>query len=244
MRVAILTDIHGNRHAFEAVLADAAAAGAEELWCLGDIVGYGGEPDACVDLARERCAICLAGNHDMAVTGEISTEDFSRGAAISAQWTKDTLRPDNLAFLRGLRPEGVEGELGLFHASPRDPIWEYVLSIILAEDCLDAAKQRISLIGHSHVALAFTRARPDAEAEGFPRADGDEADLSTGEWLLNPGSVGQPRDGDPRAAWLLLDTAAWHATWRRTEYDIAGAQAAIRAAGLPDSLAERLGYGQ
>ena len=244
MRVAIVTDIHGNRHAFEAVLADAAAAGAEEVWCLGDVVGYGGEPDACVDLARERCAICLAGNHDMAVTGAISTEDFSRGAAISAHWTKEVLRPDNLEFLRGLRPEGDEGDLGLFHASPRDPIWEYVLSIILAEDCLDAAKQRISLIGHSHVALAFTRASPTDDAEGFPRAQGDEADLSSGEWLLNPGSVGQPRDGDPRAAWLLLDTTEWHATWRRAEYDVAGAQAAIRAAGLPDSLAERLGYGQ
>ena len=244
MRVAVLTDIHGNRHAFEAVLADAANAGAGEIWCLGDVVGYGGEPDACVDLARERCAICLAGNHDMAVTGEISTDDFSRGAAISAKWTAQTLRADNLEFLRGLRPEGQEGHLGLFHASPRDPVWEYVLSIILAEECLDAAKQRVSLIGHSHVALAFTRPSRAQDAEGYPRTDGDEADLSEGEWLLNPGSVGQPRDGDPRAAWLLLDTGTWAASWRRTEYDVTGAQQAIRAAGLPDSLAERLGYGQ
>lgn len=242
MRVAVLSDIHANRHAFEAVLGDAASEGIEELWSLGDVVGYGGEPDACVDLARERCAICLAGNHDMAVTGEISTEDFSRGAAISAEWTRKVLRADNLEFLKGLRPEGVEGDLGLYHASPRDPVWEYVLSTILAEDCLDAAPQRVSLIGHSHVALAFTRAGGDAV--GFPRGHGDEADLTSGEWLLNPGSVGQPRDGDPRAAWLLLDTEAGRATWRRVEYDVAGAQAAIRTAGLPDSLAERLGYGQ
>ncbi len=245
MQVAILSDIHGNRHAFEAVLADAEAAGAEEMWCLGDLVGYGAEPDACVELARRHAAICLAGNHDLGVTGGIGLEEFSTGAALAARWTQETLRPANLEFLRALRPTGEESGVGLYHASPRDPVWEYVLSALLAELCFDVQPQRVALIGHSHVALSFTRPEGDI-ASGEPRRHGDELDIGagTGEWLLNPGSVGQPRDGDPRAAWLLLDLDDWRASWRRVDYDIAGAAAAIRAARLPDSLAERLGYGQ
>ncbi|MDQ3850303.1 MAG: metallophosphatase family protein [Actinomycetota bacterium] len=243
MRVAILSDIHGNRHAFETVLADAEQAGADEMWCLGDLVGYGGEPDACVELARRHAAICLAGNHDMGVTGEITLSEFSRGAAIAARWTQETIASDNLAFLAALHPEGVERGIGLFHASPRDPVWEYVLSTLLAELCLDAQEQRVGLIGHSHVALSFVR-REGEVTTGEPRRAGDALDVAAGQWLLNPGSVGQPRDGDPRAAWMLLDLDAWRAEWRRVKYDIAGAAAAIRAARLPDSLAERLGYGQ
>jgi diadenosine tetraphosphatase ApaH/serine/threonine PP2A family protein phosphatase len=243
MLVAVLSDIHGNRHAFEAVLADAERAGAEEAWCLGDLVGYGADPDACVQLAQERCAIVLAGNHDMGVTGELSLADFSRNALAAAVWTQKTIAPEHAEFLRRLEPEGVEGEFGLFHASPRDPVWEYVLSSLLAEMCLDEAPQRVSFIGHSHVALSFRRAA-GGDARGEQREAGSLADLGEDEWLVNPGSVGQPRDGDPRAAWLLLDTDARTAQWRRVEYDLAGAQAAIRAAGLPDSLAERLGYGQ
>src|SRR5919112_6561144 len=127
MRVAVVSDIHGNRHAFEAVLADVAGAGADELWCLGDLVGYGADPDACVELAREHAAMCLAGNHDLAVTGELSLDEFSRGAEIAARWTQEVIRPENLGYLQGLEAAGhVEG-IGLFHASPRDPIWEYVL---------------------------------------------------------------------------------------------------------------------
>jgi diadenosine tetraphosphatase ApaH/serine/threonine PP2A family protein phosphatase len=243
MRVAILSDIHGNRHAFEAVLDAADAAGAGEMWCLGDLVGYGAEPDACVELARRHAAICLAGNHDLGVTGEITLDEFSRGAAIAARWTQETLAPENLAFLARLRSSEVEGDVGLFHASPRDPVWEYVLSDLLAELCFDATDRRVSLVGHSHVALSFSRPE-GATASGEPRRGGDALDIGAGRWLLNPGSVGQPRDGDPRAAWLLLDLTGWRATWMRTDYDIAGAAAAIRAARLPDSLAERLGYGQ
>jgi predicted phosphodiesterase len=220
MQVAILSDIHGNRHAFEAVLGDAELVGADEMWCLGDLVGYGAEPDACVELARRHAAICLAGNHDLGVTGEIGLDEFSTGAAIAARWTQETISEANLEFLRALRPQGEEGAIGLYHASPRDPVWEYVLSALLAELCFDVQRQRVALIGHSHVALSFVR---------------PEGDVATGE---------PRRDGDPRAAWLMLDLDGWRASWRRVEYDIAGAAAAIRAARLPDSLAERLGYGQ
>ena len=243
MRVAIASDIHGNRHAFEAVIAAAQDAAAEELWCLGDLVGYGAEPDACVALAEANCAVCLAGNHDLAVVDVLSLEEFSRGAALAAQWTRDVIRPATREFLLSLRPSSDAEGVGLYHASPRDPVWEYVLSGLTAELCLDATSFRVSLIGHSHVALSFHR--PDgAPAAGSTRREGELLDVGTGEWLINPGSTGQPRDGDPRAAWLMLDTAAWTAEWRRARYDIAGAQSAIRAARLPDSLAERLQYGQ
>jgi diadenosine tetraphosphatase ApaH/serine/threonine PP2A family protein phosphatase len=246
VHVAIVSDIHANRHAFEAVLGDAREAGAAEVWCLGDLVGYGGEPDACVELARDHVAVCLAGNHDLAVTGELPTDEFSRAAGISARWTQDVIAPEHLAFLRELRPAGVEGAFGLYHASPRDPVWEYVLSDLLADRCFDEAGQRVCFIGHSHVALAFTRedADPPAPTTGALREAGHTADVRERRWLLNPGSVGQPRDGDPRAAWILLDTERGRVEWRRTRYDVQGAADAIRAAGLPDSLAERLGYGQ
>jgi len=243
MKVAVISDIHANRHAFEAALEAIADSEASELWCLGDLVGYGAEPDACVELAREHVAVCLAGNHDMAVTGEIAMDEFSKGARIAAQWTRDVISPENLRYLQTLRPTGEEDSIGLFHASPRDPVWEYVLSTLLAELCLDVQRNRVCLIGHSHVALSFVR--PEGElASGEPRRAGERLDLSSGEWLVNPGSVGQPRDGDPRASWLLLDLDLMNASFHRETYDVAGAAAAIRAARLPDSLAERLEYGQ
>jgi diadenosine tetraphosphatase ApaH/serine/threonine PP2A family protein phosphatase len=225
------------------VLEDVAASEAAELWCLGDLVGYGADPDACVELAREHAAVCLAGNHDLAAIGELPLELFTRGAGLALQWTREVISPASRAFLAELRPQGNEGQVGLYHASPRDPVWEYVMSALLAELCLDRQRERVGLIGHSHVALSFVRAAGRL-ASGGPCRDGAELDLSDGEWLLNPGSIGQPRDGDPRAAWLELDLAEWTAAYRRTPYDVAGAAAAIRAARLPDSLAERLEYGQ
>jgi diadenosine tetraphosphatase ApaH/serine/threonine PP2A family protein phosphatase len=226
------------------VIADVGATGVDAIWCLGDLVGYGADPDACVELARDVADVCLAGNHDLAVTGALAIDEFSRGAAIAAKWTQRTIGEDNLAFLRSLGSSGEQRGIGLYHASPRDPVWEYVLTVGMADRCLDVAPQPVSLIGHSHIALAFGRIAPGEETIIRPTRGGDTADLSEGQWLLNPGSVGQPRDGDRRAAWLLLDLAGRRCEWRRTEYDIAGAADAIRAAGLPDSLAERLGYGQ
>ena len=243
MRVAIVSDIHGNRHAFEAVLDAIEGSECEELWCLGDLVGYGADPDACVALARAHAAICLAGNHDLGVRGSLPLEQFSRGAALAATWTQETITTETRVYLDKLEPLCLDERVGLYHASPRDPVWEYVLSPLQAELCLDVQTHRVALIGHSHVALSFSRF-PGAAATGQTRAADEELDLSAGEWLINPGSVGQPRDGDPRAAWLELDLGGARAVFRRTEYDIAGAAATIRAARLPDSLAERLLYGQ
>jgi predicted phosphodiesterase len=243
MLVAIVSDIHGNRQAFESVLDEIEDSDCQELWCLGDLVGYGADPDRCVELARRHAAICLAGNHDLGVCGSLPLELFSRGAELAARWTQETIASETLQYLERLEPEQLEEAVGLYHASPRDPVWEYVLSSLQAELCLDVQSHSVCLIGHSHVALSFSRLGGDP-ATGQTRVDGEELDLSAGEWLINPGSVGQPRDGDPRAAWLELDLDDMRATYRRTEYDIAGAAAAIRAARLPDSLAERLAFGQ
>jgi predicted phosphodiesterase len=239
MRIALLSDVHGNLPAFEAVLADIDSRGPDEIWCLGDLVGYGADPDACVALAAERCDLCLAGNHDLVVTGTLDISEFSLNAAVAAQWTRENIGAQALAFLRGLRPSEEGRELGLWHASPRDPVWEYVLSYTQAEECMDAMEPRIGVVGHSHLALWFQR-DGEGEPDGKLAEAGLEHDLSRGEWLLNPGGVGQPRDGDPRAAWLLLDTEAWSAQWRRVEYPIDAAASAILEAGLPEDLAKRL----
>ncbi len=244
MRTAVVSDVHGNRHAFTAVLEAIGEGDFDAVWCLGDLVGYGADPDACVELARRHATVVLAGNHDLAVRGDLPLETFSKGAEVAARWTQEVIGEEALAFLAGLQPVAEDGgEVGLYHASPRDPVWEYVLSPLQAELCLDVQAPRIGLIGHSHVALAFHRL-PGEAATGETRPAGSELDLAEGEWLVNPGSVGQPRDGDWRAAWLELDTGSWHARYRRTAYDVAGAAAAIRAARLPESLAERLRLGQ
>ncbi|HEX7244351.1 MAG TPA: metallophosphoesterase family protein [Solirubrobacterales bacterium] len=246
MRVAAISDVHSNLPALEAVLAAAAVAEVEETWCLGDVVGYGVEPDACADLVRERCDVCLVGNHDLAVLGALDVADFSEAAAAAVEWTRETVSDRTLEFLGELAPAGERAGLGLFHASPRDPVWEYVLSGEQADGGMDAHPERIGLIGHSHVALFFTR--PQVGETGEPRGaqagDGTLLDLSRGEWLVNPGSVGQPRDGDPRAAWLELDTEAETVRFHRVEYEIERAAGPIAEAGLPRRLADRLYLGQ
>ncbi len=241
-KVALISDIHGNLPAFEAVLEDIAGTDAGAVWCLGDLVGYGAQPDECVALAAERCDLCLAGNHDLGVLDRIDIADFSPPAAAAALWTRERAGADTLDFLRGLEPR-IDGQaIDLYHASPRDPVWEYVLSTSQASECMDEMTGRVGAIGHSHVALRFTRAGGTMTGEGVPA--GSSLDVDRGTWLLNPGSVGQPRDGDPRAAWILLDVERWTAEWRRTDYPVSDAADAISAAGLPRSLGERLFIGQ
>ena len=246
MRAAVLSDIHANRQALEAVLDAVDGAGVEEVWCLGDMVGYGADPDACTALARERTSLCLVGNHDLALLGALDISTFSEAAAAAVEWTRENVSEETLEFLRSLEPAGSRAGVGLFHASPRDPVWEYVLSTDQADAGLDVQEERVGLIGHSHVSLFFVRAIGEAHchAQGAQATEGTEIELGEGEWLLNPGSVGQPRDGDPRAAWLELDTERWVGRYHRLAYDIEGAAAAIREAGLPEVLAERLELGR
>ena len=273
-RIAILSDVHGNLPAFRTVIDDARAADVDALWCLGDFVGYGASPDECVALALEECDVLLAGNHDLAVAGKIDISDFSPGAAAAALWTQAHASRDTIKLLAKLEPARDGEPIGLYHGSPRDPIWEYVLSTEQAEECIEAMDPRVGAIGHSHVALRFTRSdgevvgeqtpagtehdladghshvalsfvRPDGEAAtGEPRRAGDALDLSAGEWLVNPGSVGQPRDRDPRAAWMLIDLDRWTASWRRVEYPVEEAARAISETDLPGHLADRLFIGQ
>jgi diadenosine tetraphosphatase ApaH/serine/threonine PP2A family protein phosphatase len=243
---AVISDVHSNQPALEAVLAAIDEAGVDEVWCLGDVVGYGAQPDACADLIQQRSAVCLAGNHDLAVLDRLDISTFSETAAAAVEWTRENASEATLRFLRELSPAGAREGVGLFHASPSDPVWEYVLSIDQAEAGMDAQAQRIGLIGHSHVSLFFTRADGGGrgDTQGAQAGDGAGLALESGTWLLNPGSVGQPRDGDPRAAWLELDTEAWTAHFHRVSYDVATAAETILAAGLPSPLAERLGVGR
>lgn len=241
----MISDIHANLPALEAVLGATGAAGVEEIWCLGDVVGYGAQPDACADLVRERCSLCLVGNHDLAVLGALDAAAFSEAAAEAVAWTRQNVADRTLEMLRELEPAGRREGIALFHASPRDPVWEYVLSAEQADACLDAQPERIALIGHSHVSLFFVRPpAPQGEVRGAQAGDDTLLDLGGGSWLMNPGSVGQPRDGDPRAAWLELDSDEGRARFHRVRYDVERAAASIADAGLPRRLADRLHTGQ
>jgi diadenosine tetraphosphatase ApaH/serine/threonine PP2A family protein phosphatase len=242
-RVALISDVHGNLPAFEAVLEDIRRAGVDARWCLGDLVGYGAQPDECVALARESCEVCLIGNHDLVVIDKLEITEFSHNAAVAAIWTQEHIAQESVDYLAGLETHSESGELGLYHASPRDPVWEYVLSTAQAGECMDAMGPRVGAVGHSHVALWFMRG-DGGPVSGDQAPGGTELDLSEGDWIVNPGGVGQPRDGDPRAAWLLLDLERWSASWRRVEYPIDEAARAIERAGLPDVLGRRLYVGQ
>jgi predicted phosphodiesterase len=246
LRIAVFSDVHSNLPALESVLAAVEESGAEQLWCLGDVVGYGADPDACTALVRERADVCLVGNHDLAVLGGLDISSFSDTAAVAVEWTREQASESTLEFLRGLGPVASREGVGMFHASPRDPVWEYVLSVEDAEAGLDAQEERVGLIGHSHISLFFSRPNgsPGGQAHGAAAGDGAVLGLESGGWLVNPGSVGQPRDGDSRAAWLELDTEAWTARFHRVPYDIAAAADSILAAGLPSHLAERLQVGR
>jgi diadenosine tetraphosphatase ApaH/serine/threonine PP2A family protein phosphatase len=223
----------------EAVFESIAGDAPDEIWCLGDLVGYGPRPNRCCALVAERADVCLIGNHDLAVLGRLDLAEFAPDAAASALWTREVLEPEAGAYLESLAATGVREGVGLYHASPRDPVWEYVLTPEIAEASLAAVDEDLVLVGHSHVALRF------GWQERFLALapTGTEIDLARERWLLNPGSVGQPRDGDPHAAWLLLDLDARRATFRRVAYPVERTQAEIRERGLPEPLAARLEHG-
>jgi len=215
-------------------------AAPDAVWCLGDVVGYGPAPNRCCEVVAGRADLCLVGNHDLVVLGKLGIEEFNGDAAAAARWTRKELDDRSRAFLAALDSRARENGAELFHASPRDPVWEYVLSAETAYVSLLATTAPFVLVGHSHVALAI--GLEDEELRGGLAPGGTDVELE-GRWLLNPGSVGQPRDGDPRAAWLLLDTEARTASFHRIAYDVKKTQADMQAKGLPHALAERLAHG-
>jgi diadenosine tetraphosphatase ApaH/serine/threonine PP2A family protein phosphatase len=242
MRIAVVSDIHANLHALSAVQEALDREAPDTVWCLGDLVGYGPHPNECTNVARGLAALSLAGNHDLGVLGEVPLDDFSDEAAAAARWTREALEEEQREYLSGLKPQARvdEPEAELFHASPQDPVWEYILDLGAAETAFELTSAPLVLVGHSHVPLV---AHLDGEVSAAHAPDGTEVDLARGRVLLNPGSIGQPRDGDRRAAYLMLDFDAGTALFRRVEYDVERTQAEMREAGLPEALAERLGHG-
>jgi diadenosine tetraphosphatase ApaH/serine/threonine PP2A family protein phosphatase len=241
MRIAVLSDIHSNLHALEAVLADIDRQSPDEIWCLGDVVGYGPRPNECVRLVRERAALCLCGNHDLAAIGGLDIVDFSGDAGVAARWTEGVLGQDEADWLRSLLPLGERQGVELFHGSPRDPVWDYVLTEQVALISILETTAPLILVGHSHVPLALGW---DGDAlTGGLAPEGTAVELAGKRWLVNPGSVGQPRDGDPRAAWALVDNEGGRVTFRRVPYAIERTQTEIREQKLPEPLALRLAHG-
>jgi predicted phosphodiesterase len=243
LRIAVISDIHANLHALETVLAELDEEPPDAVWNLGDTVGYGPRPNECCELALERAELSLVGNHDLVAigAGDVAVEDFNPEAAAAASWTGEELSEASRAFLESLEPSAQKPGVELYHGSPRDPVWEYVLTIEAAAAAFRMTGAGLVLIGHSHVPMALRL--DDGEVVGGLAPHGTEIDLATGRWLLNPGSVGQPRDGDPRAAYCRLDLGAGHASFARVEYPIAATQAEMREHGLPGLLADRLEYG-
>jgi predicted phosphodiesterase len=240
-RIAVISDVHANWHALEAVLAAAEEEQPDELWCLGDLVGYGPRPNECCAAVAARADLCLAGNHDLVVLGTLSLEDFVGEAADAARWTQTVLDSEARSFLAGLAPSATREDVELFHGSPRDPVWDYVLSEEAAWWTFKTTRKPLVLVGHSHVPLAVSF--DDEGLAGGVAAAGSTMWLDRGRWILNPGSVGQPREGDPRAAWLLLDLGSRRASFRRTAYPVERTQAEMRERGLPEALAQRLAHG-
>jgi diadenosine tetraphosphatase ApaH/serine/threonine PP2A family protein phosphatase len=243
VRVAVISDVHANLYALETVLGEIDREPPGEIWCLGDTVGYGPHPNECCDVVRERADLILIGNHDLVALGsaEVGLEDFNPDAAAASVWTREQLSEESRAFLQALEPTAEVEGAQLFHGSPRDPVWDYVLDELVALESFALTNAQVLLVGHTHVSTALVLHSEGLDGGHAP--DGLETRLDEGRWLLNPGSVGQPRDGDPRAAFLELDLEVRSARFRRVAYPVSRTQEEIRTRGLPDSLAERLAHG-
>jgi predicted phosphodiesterase len=241
MRVLIISDIHANLTAFEAVLAHARGKW-DVLWCLGDVVGYGPDPNECVALLREKEHLGLSGNHDWAVLGRLDIFSFNTDARAAISWTQSILEEENREYLVNLPSLVVEEPFTLAHASPRHPVWEYILDQNTAAANFSCFGTPYCLVGHTHSPIIFEQIGKDEALARLP-AYGQPLNLNDGRLIINPGSVGQPRDSDPRAAYIILDTKKM--TWEhfRVEYDIPAVQERMRKHGLPYRLVVRLEYG-
>ncbi len=243
MRVALLSDVHSNLAALDAVLAHAENARYEAVWHMGDLVGYGPDPNEVVARMIAEGAACVMGNHDAAVAGIIDLEAFNDTAAEAARWTKGIISEDTREYLAKLPRMEEDGDYTRVHGSANDPIWEYLSTYDAARRHFESVQTRHSVVGHTHLPLVV-REIGDGEVEASAPGDGECVELGEGRVCLNPGGVGQPRDGDTRSSYALLDTGAGDVTFYRVEYDIARTQVRMRERGLPRMLIERLAMGR
>lgn len=243
MLVGIIADVHSNAEALQSVLGN--LGDVDEIWCLGDIVGYGPEPDRCIDMIISRRHTCVVGNHDLCVLKTIDSSSFSREASTACFWTRDHLDEKYLSYLREMptMAEPVPGVL-LVHGSPREDVFEYVLSSWQAGEILSETDKSIIFVGHSHVPLVFMKAA-ESPVEFVSLIDGQVLELERDgiKYLINPGSVGQPRDGNPRASYMVFDTERYLLEYHRIAYPVEITQERMELAGLPVSLADRLARG-
>lgn len=243
MRIAVLSDIHANLPALEAVRAD--LSDIDQVWVLGDIVGYGPQPNEVIATLQAMGARSVLGNHDGAAIGTVDAAYFNPDARTAIEWTAGVIDPNTRAYLATLPEVRRDGELTAVHGSPRDPIWEYITSASIAAANFASFETRICLFGHTHLPIAYSLVEDAVEAT--PGLPGDVVALDGARALLNPGSVGQPRDGLPDASYAILDgtpeatgTIAFH----RVRYEVDRTQRLMREVGLPARLAERLTYGR
>jgi diadenosine tetraphosphatase ApaH/serine/threonine PP2A family protein phosphatase len=242
MKVLLVSDVHANLVALEAVLADAAEVDA--LWNIGDTIGYGPRPRECLDLMVDRLANpVLVGNHDLACIGDVDLAEFNPVAQIASRWTALQLGMDHRSYLKNLPAMTTAEGYTLAHGSPRAPIWEYVTNAAIATDNFAHFDTDVCFIGHTHIAMYAVLREGQAMAELYPFRPGETLDLLKARYLVNPGSVGQPRDRDPRAAYAILDTGRGTVTAHRVAYDVAKTQRQMALANLPDVLVARLAHG-
>ncbi|PID85168.1 MAG: phosphatase [Chloroflexi bacterium] len=241
MRVLVISDIHANLAAFEAVLEDAKGEW-DIIWCLGDLVGYGPDPNECVALLQEHEHISLSGNHDWAALGKLDTESFNREAQIAIRWTQQAISQETYDYLAKLPPKMKKGPYSLFHASPRHPVWEYILDAYTAAINFDHFETSYCLVGHTHVPVIYAEL-DDNTVQIMPPEYGRPLQLDSTRVIINPGSVGQPRDSDPRAAYAFLEIEKRTFEHRRVEYPVSVTQDRMRQYGIPPRLIRRLAYG-
>lgn len=246
MRILIISDIHANLTAFQAVLEHAQDQW-DIIWFLGDLVGYGPDPNECVQELQKHKHIALSGNHDQAVLGNLDIKSFNREAKYAITWTQEAISPGTQSYLESLPSKQVEGDFTLAHASPRYPVWEYILDPLTASENFNWFQTEFCLVGHTHVPVIF-----EERLNGFRKVNVRPASYAAGSepfylgperLIINPGSVGQPRDSDPRAAYALLDSETKLWSYQRVSYSVREVQERMEKCGMPKRLVNRLAYG-
>ncbi len=242
MRILVISDIHANLTAFNTVL-DHAKDQWDYVWCLGDVVGYGPDPNECVELLRTMPHLCLAGNHDWAALGRLDVRTFNPDARRVVEWTQEQLTPENVAYLEALPVTFVIGDYTLVHASPREPVWEYILEPLVAALNFPHFETSYCFVGHTHQPVIYELIDENGDTRASEPQYNEPYTMNGRRQIINPGSIGQPRDQNPNSAYGILDLETNIFEHRRIPYDIADVQQRMRAHGLPERQVTRLEHG-